>query len=237
MVAHDLRNPLQGIAASAYYVKKKTEGNGDEKLSAMIKYIEDSVKYSDKIIRDLLDYSGEQKVAFSETDPSSLIKQALSRTAIPEKIKLNDKTEDNPKIQVDVDALKRVIRNLINNAFDAMPDGGTLTITSKKNKDNLEIKFADTGVGIPREKMERLWTPFVTTKAKGMGLGLPMCKRIVDAHHGNMLVETQSGKGTTVTLLLPLQPQKETDVAFLVAKPQEVILKENEKTRLLTYFQ
>ena len=97
-----------------------------------------------------------------------------------------------------------------------MPNGGALTIVSKENKGGLELSFADTGTGIPQRKMEKLWTPFVTTQAKGMGLGLPICKRIVEAHGGQILVDSVIGKGTTFTVVLPTKAQEKNDVEFLV---------------------
>jgi signal transduction histidine kinase len=97
-----------------------------------------------------------------------------------------------------------------------MPKGGTLTIVSKERNSGLELIFEDTGTGIPKGKMEKLWTPFVTTKAKGMGLGLPICKRIVEAHGGQILVDSETGKGTTFTLVLPTKAPEKNNVEFLV---------------------
>jgi len=85
-----------------------------------------------------------------------------------------------------------------------MPQGGTLTVSSKKSDGNVEIAFTDTGSGISEKVMENLWKPLQTTKAKGMGLGLAICKRIIDAHGGSMSVKSEVGQGTTLTIQLPL---------------------------------
>jgi two-component system, sporulation sensor kinase E len=111
---------------------------------------------------------------------------------------------NKPKVMIDTDKMKRVFVNLIKNAVEAMPKGGTLTILSQESDGNLEIAVADTGVGMVKEVMDKLWTPLFTTKAKGMGLGLSICKRIVEAHEGRIFVESAVGVGTTFTVSIPI---------------------------------
>jgi len=97
-------------------------------------------------------------------------------------------------------------RSLIENAFDAMSQGGTSTIRSKKSDGNVEIVLADTGSGIPGKVKENLWKPLQTTKARGLGLGLAICKRIMDAHGGSISVKSEVGWDTILTIQLPLRP-------------------------------
>jgi len=92
-----------------------------------------------------------------------------------------------------------------------MPHGGTLTIRSTAEQDYVTIRFTDTGIGLPKEVLSKLWTPFFTTKAKGMGLGLPICKRIVEAHKGSISVESAVRKGTTFMIMIPAQPTIEKE--------------------------
>jgi signal transduction histidine kinase len=99
--------------------------------------------------------------------------------------------------------MQRVFLNLIKNALDAMPNGGKLLVESHGQNGQVLINFSDTGVGIPEESMHELWTPLKTTKAKGMGFGLPICKRIVEAHVGRISVSSILRKGTVFTLTLP----------------------------------
>jgi signal transduction histidine kinase len=99
--------------------------------------------------------------------------------------------------------MQRVFLNLLQNAIDAMPKGGTLTITSKRSNGRVEIAFRDTGVGMTEETMRKLWNPLYTTKAKGMGFGLAISRRVVEAHEGSITVESRPGEGSTFTVSLP----------------------------------
>jgi len=110
------------------------------------------------------------------------------------------------KFKVDKQKILRVFLNLIRNAFDAMPNGGTVTIRSKRDGDKVVFTLVDTGEGMSRETLRKLWTPLFTTRAKGMGFGLPICKRFVEGHGGMISVESKFGKGSTFTVTLPIEP-------------------------------
>jgi PAS domain S-box-containing protein len=222
MVAHDLRNPLQGIANVIHYLKKTSKNAGNEKLSSLIPSIDEALKHADKIVRELLDYSTDIRLELNESNPKSIITQALSAMAIPANIRVIEKTRTKPKIRVDSDKIKRVIVNIVTNAVDAMPDGGTLTIVSEEEKGYMKLSIADSGTGIPEEKMDKLWVPFVTTKAQGIGLGLPICKRLVDAHGGQIFCESKKGNGTTFTLILPILEAAEKNIDFYVDEKEAI---------------
>lgn len=207
MVGHDLRNPLTSITVATYYVKTRLANDADGKTKEMLELIEKNITYANKIIDDLLDYSREVELELSEDTPKSLIEETLSFVDVPENVHISDLTKDTPKLMVDVDKLKRAFVNMIKNALDAMPDGGTLTITSESDEDHVKISFRDTGFGMSTETIRRLWTPLFTTKAKGMGFGLPICRRVVEAHGGSIKVESRTGKGTTFTIIIPIEPK------------------------------
>jgi signal transduction histidine kinase len=97
----------------------------------------------------------------------------------------------------------RVFVNLVTNAFDAMPNGGTLTIQSQNLGDKVSLSFEDTGSGMTTETLSKLWIPLFTTKAKGMGFGMAICKRIVEAHGGRIWAKSAVGEGTTINIELP----------------------------------
>jgi PAS domain S-box-containing protein len=216
MVGHDLRNPLTGIKGAAYYLKTKYSGEIDHVGQAMLKTIDECIKHSNKIVNDLLEYSRDVKLELLETSPKTLLKQSMLMLKIPKKIRVIYKTEDNPTVKVDVARMNRVLVNILQNAVDAMPDGGTLTIASKTVEDNVEISVADTGIGMSKKTVAKLWTPLFTTKAKGMGFGLSICKRIVEAHNGKISVKSKIGKGSTFTVTIPLRPKPSDETETLV---------------------
>ncbi len=208
MVGHDLRNPLQGIAGATYYLRSKLAGKIHEKVDEMLHIIQKDIEYSNKIIDDLLEYSREIKLELTETNPQAMIKETLSFVKTPENVRIVNESKSAPTIAVDIEKLRRVFLNLVRNAFDAMPKGGTLTISSKKTEDSVSFVFADTGVGMCGKTLQKLWTPLFTTKAKGMGFGLAICKRIVEAHGGSISVESKIGCGTTFIVTVPIRPKR-----------------------------
>ena len=201
MVAHDLRNPLQGITTAIHLLKQ--ESLTAKERNELLRLIQGSVEYSESIVRDLTDYSAEIQLNLVEKTPKSIIQEALGRVKVPSVVTIHDTSEEHPTLRIDSDKMGRVIINIVQNAIDAMPQGGTLTVSSKESNGNTEIDFSDTGSGFPEKIMQNLWKPLQTTKAKGMGLGLPICKRIVDAHGGSISVTSKAGEGTTVTIRLP----------------------------------
>ncbi|MEM0253481.1 MAG: GAF domain-containing protein [Candidatus Bathyarchaeia archaeon] len=206
MVGHDLRNPLTSISAATYYLKKRLTQT-DEKIKSMIELIEKNIAYANKIVSDLLDYSRELKLDLTETTPKKLIEESLSLTEIPANIRLINAVKSTIKIVVDQEKMKRVFINLIRNAIDAMPNGGTLTIRCREKGDEVIFTVSDTGIGMNEEVLRNLWSPLFTTKAKGMGFGLPICKRFVEAHGGSISVKSTLGKGTTFTIKVPVTPR------------------------------
>ncbi|HUK28441.1 MAG TPA: PAS domain S-box protein [Candidatus Acidoferrales bacterium] len=201
MVGHDLRNPLQGIASAVYVLR--TQPLEAKERDEMLETIQKCVDYSDGIVNDLLDYARTFELSCAETSPKRLVASALESIQIPNMIKVKNESSEQSVISVDQARMKRVIVNLIENAIDAMPNGGTLSFSSIESNGLVKLVVSDTGAGLPKEVLENLWKPLQTTKPKGMGLGLPICKRIVDAHGGEIAVKSKQGEGTTITIRLP----------------------------------
>lgn len=220
MIGHDLRNPLTGIANATYYLKMKLGQETDTKTREMLELIQTDIEYSNKIINDLLEFSKEIQLDLSETTPKIIMTEALSLVEIPQNIQVIDAIQSNLKIKVDIDKMKRAFVNMIQNAIDAMPKGGKLVVRSMKANSNIEIIFTDTGAGMSKETLSKLWTPLFTTKARGMGLGLPICQRIVKAHGGKISVKSTVGKGTTFTITIPLAPKVEEGEEIYAAQPE-----------------
>jgi len=205
MIGHDLRNPLTGISSATYYLRKKYGSLMDEKGRDLLEIIEKDVDYSNKIVSDLLEYSRPIQLDLKKTDPKSTVTEALCHITFPKNVQLIDRTKSTPAIKIDVDKLKRVFINLLNNAVDAMPNGGKLTITSEKTNGAVKIAVADTGIS--EENLNKLFGPLFTTKAKGMWLGLAICKPIIEAHGGSISVESVVDKGTTFIITVPIAPR------------------------------
>jgi PAS domain S-box-containing protein len=203
MIGHDLRNPLSGIKNSAYFLKKKGAAIDKKQFSEMIQTIERCIESSNKIINDLLDYSREIHLEINETTPQRLVVKSLAAVDVPTKVKVRNKVTDQYPIKVDEDKLQRVFINLIKNAIDVLPNGGIITLDSTQNNGCIEFRITDNGCGIPREVVPKLFAPLVTTKAQGMGFGLAICKRILEAHGGSITVEKTSKKGTTFLINIP----------------------------------
>lgn len=222
MVGHDLRNPLTSIKGATYYLKTKFEPNMDPKVIEVIELIEKGVEYANNIIIDLLEFSREIKLELAETTPKAIVDEAFSLVTVPKNIEVLNQAHDESRIKIDVEKMRRVFYNIIKNAIDAMPNGGKLTIASKIINGDVEITFSDTGSGMTKEIMEKIWTPFFTTKSKGIGLGLAICKRFVEAHGGKISVESEVGKGTTFTITVPIK--KEIGGEKIWVKTQESLL-------------
>jgi PAS domain S-box-containing protein len=205
MVGHDLRNPMQGITNAAYLLRNDSLTR--EERNEALQLIDDSVEHSNKIVGDLLDYSREIHLELTEATPREITRSALEALRIPDTLRVQDHSQSEPVMIVDSEKLRRAFMNLITNAVDAMPKGGTITISSKESNGSVQFSISDTGTGIPKEILENPWKPLQTTKAKGMGLGLPIVKRIIDAHGGEITAETRTGAGTTFVIRLPIKPK------------------------------
>jgi signal transduction histidine kinase len=143
--------------------------------------------------------------------------------SVPENVQLVNLTEEEPEMRVDLIKMTRAFTNLIKNAFDAMPSGGSLTIKSRKLDDYVKFTLADTGVGMSKETLEKMWTPLYTTKAKGMGFGLPITKRFIEAHGGSISVTSILNKGTTFKITIPLDIKDENETEVWT-RPEQIMV-------------
>jgi signal transduction histidine kinase len=208
MVGHDIRNPLQAIIGDIYLVKTELASipERDEKKSLLesLQEIEKNVDYINKIVADLQDFARPLKPNAEEIDIKLIIDELLTKNGLPENVKVTVEVESFArKVVADSTFINRIIYNLVNNAVQAMPNGGKLTIRAYKDGKDVILTVKDTGVGIPEAVREKLFTPMFTTKAKGQGFGLAVIKRMTEALSGTVTFESQEGKGTTFTVRLP----------------------------------
>lgn len=214
-LAHELRNPLGAIKNAAYYLNLALETT-DETDKEMLGIIIKEIDTSERIIHSLLDFARTRAPELHPANVNEIIQDALSRVQIPNdpKIKtilnLDMKT---PPIMADSEQLVQVFSNLLLNAVQAMPEGGQLEVTTKYDVFNGEqattrpitITIADTGVGIPKENLYKIFDPLYSTKTRGIGLGLALVKTLLDGHDGTIEVKSNGipGQGTSFTIKLP----------------------------------
>ena len=215
MVGHDLRNPLQSIENATYVLNNELQRLASStpiprKVMEMLRVINDAINYADDIIRDLQDFSGTKHPIFEKNAVNAIVKEVLSTVETPKNVELIMELGCLPKIEVDKDMIKRVFLNLATNGVQAMEEkGGFLIVSTKETKNFIEVSFKDTGIGIPKENMGKLFTPFFTTRAQGMGMGLAVCKKLINSHGGSIETESEEGKGSTFTVKLPVQQETE----------------------------
>ena len=208
-IAHEIKNPLTGIAAAITVIKDDFAPE-DSRVSIINEVLE-QISRLDKTVNDLLFFG---KPTVSEpacTDMNSALKKILVFAAqhrggknIEKRLELQD---DLPTVYVDPKHIQQVFLNLFLNAVQAMQNGGTLTVgTSLAQSDGVDmvrVRVTDTGQGIPAQILEKIFTPFFTTKAQGTGLGLAISHRLIEQHGGRLSVASEDGKGTTFTVDLP----------------------------------
>ncbi len=199
MVRHDLRSPLQTIKNAAFILQK------DPSNEKMLPIINESIEYMVKIIEDLVYTENVSNLHLRDLNLNTLIQQSLNQMLKPASITIETDLYNAPlEGQFDKIKIQRMLDNLFKNAIEAMPNGGTLSISSTRAQSELILSICDTGMGI--ENIDKLFTPFHTTKLNGMGLGLISVKQTVDAHNGSVSVESTPGEGTCFTISFPVDP-------------------------------
>ncbi len=213
MVGHDLRNPLQSIIGELYIVRTELQALPEGELKANMQEsmnnIEEQINYMDKIVSDLQTFVRPVQVQKQAIYLKQLIENRLAENHFPDNIKVELLIQDNLIINADPHLLKRVLINLITNAIQAMPEGGKLSISAKEEASKVKISFEDTGVGISEEIKPKLFTPLFTTKSKGQGFGLAVCKRVMEAQGGTIKFESENGKGTKFIIEMPVLPAEQ----------------------------
>jgi two-component system NtrC family sensor kinase len=210
-VAHEINNPLGVILGYASYLEGKMQP--DDPNFKYINEIKRESKRCKKIVQDLLSYARTPKPALEETDVNELLEQivdfAANHTDMHHVTVVKDFAPNLPNIQVDGDQMRQVAINLILNAGSAMSKGGRLVVSTQLDGEGyIALSFKDDGAGISQENLEKIFEPFFTTKAKGTGLGLAITRQIIELHQGKIEIESEVGKGTTVTVRLPIEREE-----------------------------
>jgi PAS domain S-box-containing protein len=212
-VGHELRNPL-GVMSNAVYFLKMVLAEAGETVQEYLDIIKHEIDTSLRIITDLLDFARTKTPHIKAVAARALIDESLGRCTVPENVEIQTQIPDNlPLLSLDPLQMGQVLQNLITNGIQAMPGGGTLRVGvhfagapagEPSRQEFIEITITDNGEGISPENMKKLFQPLFTTKAKGIGLGLVVCKNLVEANGGKIEVARESGGGMVFTVLLPI---------------------------------
>ncbi len=198
MVRHDLMGPLQVISNATYLLR-----HNPEEVEDMAKIIDNNVDYSVKILDDLRTVTKHRELVKSQVDLAELIDQSLAGNVRPQSVKVERAYTGPVNINADSTSIRRCIDNLIKNAVEAMPQGGVLAIAINIKDNSVEFTIKDTGKGLSAEVMKSLFKPFFSTKSSGRGLGLAFSKNAVEAHGGQITVESRVNEGAIFTVMLP----------------------------------
>ncbi len=210
-VAHDLRNPLTAINTAAYCLEESLPPDEGKRLRPLLEALRSSVRHADSILEDLVELSQPFQGGKSSLEVSQLAREAVRQAGPPDGVEVSWRLEPRALVKGNDRKLVRALRNCVSNAVDAMPRGGRLTISSAAEGGKVVISISDTGEGIPEDNLKMLFTPFFSTKAKGLGVGLAIAKGIVEAHGGTIEAASKEGRGTKVTIALPLAARREEE--------------------------
>jgi signal transduction histidine kinase len=197
MARHDLRGPLRNIGLAAHIIKQ----NSDK--SEMFRVIEGNLKHADNILDDWKELTLREEITRLKMNVRALVEEVLSSMIIPDEVETEIDTPGDLVYMLDMRGMSRVLTNLVMNALEAMPHGGRLGIRAFGDEGELVIEVSDTGVGIPEDHRDKVFTPFFTTKTTGVGLGLAYVKDTVEAHGGAVGYAAKPSQGTTFTIRIP----------------------------------
>jgi signal transduction histidine kinase len=214
-IAHEIRNPLNFINLSIDHLRAAfapKEEPGRAQYTHILTTIKDELGRLNRLVSDFLSYGRPAKLKIKEFDARTLIEEVrdLVNTQAEQqgvKININQNGARDTKLYGDTEQIKTCFSNLMINAIQAMPDGGALNVSMRPENSHLEIKFADTGSGITSEAMGQIFEPYFSTKETGIGLGLPLTKKIIEEHGGQIEVESEPDRGTTFTVTLLCKPR------------------------------
>jgi signal transduction histidine kinase len=211
-VAHEIRNPLNAMGMGLQRLKREflpTEETKREEYISFIELILKEIRRVNEIIEQFLTLSRPFQLNLKESSLQDLLKQLItlfqeeaSSLGITFQAEISS---DLPLIKIDPEKLTQAFINIMKNGMQATGQGGTLRIETKSLKEGVEVTISDSGSGIPPEQMEKIFNYYYTTKEKGVGLGLPLAHRIIEAHGGQLKIESRVGYGTKVTVTLPVE--------------------------------
>lgn len=215
-VAHEVKNPLAGLLLYSLHLKSKAENFSESEIYLVDKIV-DTINHLNSRVEQILGFARPVSLTVRSENLHVIINDVLD-LARPQLAANNVEVRlllDQQPVYVSVDqsSMRGVLLNLMLNAIEAMPAGGTLSIAVNRLDDGLQLELTDTGRGISDEEAKKIFEPFYTTKAQGLGLGMPYAKKVIDQHGGKISVSSRLGMGTTISVTLPAGQQEVNDAS------------------------
>jgi signal transduction histidine kinase len=202
-VGHELRNPLAVVMNVLYLLESGMGTADDEAVRKHLATAKRETSAATLIVSDLLDYSASRQPMLTRVQLADLVGEAVSVVPAPAGVQVVQQSDPEIVVNADRDQLRQVLLNLITNGYEAMPDGGVLTVEASLADGSAQLKVTDTGQGMDDETRDSIFVPFYTTKARGVGLGLAVTRRVVEAHGGTITVDSTPSLGTSFTVTVP----------------------------------
>ena len=206
-VGHELRNPLGVLTNTLYLVRSGLSDDEQARLGRHLDRADREIGVAVVIVESLLEFARARDPLDEPVDVADLVDESLSVAPPPDGVDVVQIGLDGiDPIHADRQQLRQVLLNLLTNSYQAMSGEGVVTIQAKRRGDALELRVSDTGTGMDEDTANHVFDAFFTRKAKGIGLGLAVTKRIVEAHGGTIFAESQLGVGTTFVVAIPAEP-------------------------------
>jgi signal transduction histidine kinase len=204
-VAHEVKNPLAGLLLYAHHLKSKAT-NFSESEIYLVEKIVDTINHLNSRVEQILGFARPVNLNVHSENLNDIINDVLGLLRpqlAANKVEVRLSIDQDAKVMADESSMRGALLNLMLNAIEAMPSGGTLSIAAEQTDDTVRLEFTDTGRGIAEEEAKKIFEPFYTTKAQGLGLGMPYAKRVIEQHGGTISLHSRSGEGATLSVALP----------------------------------
>ena len=210
-VAHEVKNPLAGLLLYSLHLKSKAS-NFSESETYLVDKIVETINHLTNRVEQIMGYARPVSLTLRPGNVSQVVKDILDLLKpqlTTNKVEVRLSLGQQPAYaMVDEASVRGALMNIILNAIEAMPEGGVLNVAIDRTDEMLRLEITDTGRGIAEEEVKKIFEPFYTTKAQGLGLGMPYAKKIIDQHDGTMSVKSRPGEGTTISITLPTAPKE-----------------------------
>ena len=201
-IAHEIRNPLNAVKTSVFYLVN-AKNRSEEKTTEHLDRIDRQVSLIDNVVTALSDVAKLPDPDRKQLPIDRVLRDVVRAVSLPPELEITwDLPSETPHVLADANQIPIVFKNLVRNARDSIEGGGTITISVSALENRVGISVADTGCGIPADDLEKVLEPLYSTKARGMGLGLAITRTIVEKNNGELLVESEQGRGSKFTVLL-----------------------------------